>query len=162
MSAPTAQIAIVDDDASVRKALMRLLQASSYTVDTYGSASEFLASLNRHIPNCLIVDLQMPSTNGLELRVSLTRAGIVIPTIVISAHDEPGSRERCRAAGAAAYLLKPIRKKELIAANQSSNRRHNVSFTKDGCPALLGARIKWMLARIRCGYSTQGALSGPT
>ena len=80
---------------------MRLLQASSYKVDTYGSAGEFLASLDQRIPDCLIVDLQMPTTDGLELRISLTRVGTVIPTIVISAHDEPGSRERCRAGGPA-------------------------------------------------------------
>jgi len=122
MSPPTAQIAIVDDDASVRKALMRLLQASSYTVKTFGSASEFLASLDRRIPDCLIVDLQMPSTNGLELQISLARAGIVIPTIVITAHDEPGSRERCSTAGAAAYLLKPVRKKELIATIEAATK----------------------------------------
>jgi FixJ family two-component response regulator len=115
MTAPTARIAIVDDNASVRKALMRLLQASSYKVDTYGSAGEFLASLDQHIPDCLIVDLQMPTTDGLELRISLTRAGIVIPTIMITGYDEPGGRERCSAAGAAAYLLKPIQKTELIA-----------------------------------------------
>jgi FixJ family two-component response regulator len=115
MTAPTARIAIVDDNASVRKALMRLLQASSYTVDTYESAGEFLASLNQRIPDCLIVDLQMPTTDGLELRISLTRAGIGIPTIMITGYDEPGSRERCSAAGAAAYLLKPIQKTELIA-----------------------------------------------
>jgi len=122
MSPPTAQIAIVDDDASVRKALMRLLQASSYTVKTFGSASEFLASLNQRVPDCLIVDLQMPSTNGLELQISLARAGIVIPTIVITAHDEPGSRERCSTAGAAAYLLKPVRKKELIATIKAATK----------------------------------------
>jgi len=122
MSPPTTQIAIVDDDASVRKALMRLLQASSYTVKAFGSASEFLASLNQHIPDCLIVDLQMPSTNGLELQISLARAGIVIPTIVITAHDEPGSRERCSTAGAAAYLLKPVRKKELIATIKAATK----------------------------------------
>ena len=115
MAAPTARIAIVDDNASVRKALMRLLQASSYTVDTYGSAGEFLASLNQCIPDCLIIDLQMPTTDGLELRIALTRAGIVIPTIMITGYDEPGGRERCSAAGAAAYLLKPIQKTELIA-----------------------------------------------
>jgi len=101
---------------------MRLLQASSYTVKAFGSASEFLASLNQHIPDCLIVDLQMPSTNGLELQISLARAGIVIPTIVITAHDEPGSRERCSTAGAAAYLLKPVRKKELIATIKAATK----------------------------------------
>jgi FixJ family two-component response regulator len=122
MPAPTAQIAIVDDDASVRKALMRLLQASSYTVETFASASEFLASLNQRIPDCLIVDLQMPGIDGLELRISLTRAGIAIPTIVVTAHDEPGGRERCSTAGAAAYLLKPIQKTELIAAIRAATK----------------------------------------
>ena len=115
-TSPDCAVAIVDDDASVRKALMRVLQASSYTVETFESAIEFLGSLNQHTPDCLIADLQMPSMGGLELRISLTRAGFEIPTIIISAHDEPGSRERCSAAGAAAYLLKPIQKKELIAA----------------------------------------------
>jgi FixJ family two-component response regulator len=115
-TSPDCAVAIVDDDASVRKALMRVLQASSYTVETFESAIEFLGSLNQHIPDCLIADLQMPSMGGLELRISLTRAGFEIPTIIISAHDESGSRERCSAAGAAAYLLKPIQKKELIAA----------------------------------------------
>ena len=94
---------------------MRLLQASSYTAQTFGSASEFLASLNQRVPDCLIVDLQMPSMNGIELQTSLARAGIEIPTIVITAYDEPSSRERCSMVGAAAYLLKPVRKKELIA-----------------------------------------------
>jgi FixJ family two-component response regulator len=122
MRAPTAQIAIVDDDASVRKALTRLLKASSYTVETFASASDFLASLKQRIPDCLIVDLQMPGMDGLELRISLTRAGIAIPTIVVTAHDEPGDRERCSTAGATAYLLKPIQKTELIAAIRAATK----------------------------------------
>jgi FixJ family two-component response regulator len=119
---PEFTVAVVDDDASVRRALMRVLQASSYTVETFESASAFLGSLNQHIPHCLIVDLQMPSMDGLELRISLTRAGIVIPTIIISAHDEPGIRERCSTAGAAAYLLKPIQKNKLIAAIKAATK----------------------------------------
>jgi FixJ family two-component response regulator len=121
-TSPGFAVAIVDDDASVRKALMRVLQASSYTVETFESAIEFLGSLNQHMPDCLIADLQMPGMGGLELRISLTRAGFEIPTIIISAHDEPGSRERCSAAGAAAYLLKPIQKKELIAAIKAATK----------------------------------------
>jgi FixJ family two-component response regulator len=134
MSALTARVAIVDDDASVRKALMRLLQASSYTVDTFGSASEFHASLTERIPDCLIVDLEMPSTDGLELHTSLTRAGIALPTIVITAHDEPESRQRCRAAGTAAYLLKPMQKTELIAAIKAATEGAMIS--DDCCPHL--------------------------
>ena len=102
---------------------MRLLQASSYTVETFDSARAFLASLGQRMPDCLIVDLQMPNMDGIELRMSLTRAGIAIPTIIISAQDEPGSRERCGTAGAAAYLLKPIQKRELIAAIKAATMK---------------------------------------
>jgi len=89
-------------------------------VETFGSASDFLTSLNQRIPDCLIADLQMPSMDGLELRISLTRTGIEIPTIIITAHDELGSREQCSRAGAAAYFLKPVRKTELIAAIEAT------------------------------------------
>jgi FixJ family two-component response regulator len=110
------RIAIVDDDAAVRKALMRLLKTSSYDVRTFGRASEFIADLAHGVPACALIDLQMPDMTGLELQQYLVGAGVKIPTIVITAHDEPGSRRRCIAAGAAAYLLKPLRKAALIAA----------------------------------------------
>jgi FixJ family two-component response regulator len=116
MSQCDFQIAVVDDDASVRKALVRLLETSSYGVRSFESASDFIATLAHSIPECLILDLQMPDKTGLELQHHLIRAGIKIPTIVVTAHDEPGTRERCIAAGASAYLLKPIRRAVLIAA----------------------------------------------
>jgi FixJ family two-component response regulator len=110
------RIAVVDDDASVRKALMRLLETSSYDVKGFGSARDLLSGLAAGLPECLIVDLQMPNMTGLELQQHLARTGITIPTIVITAHDEPGTKERCIAAGAAAYLLKPLRKASLLTA----------------------------------------------
>jgi FixJ family two-component response regulator len=116
MSSQQARVAIVDDDASVRKALSLLLNASSFEVDTYESAVEFLQSLRTGIPVCLIVDLQMPEMTGLELQHRLVRGGFNIPTIVITAHNEFGAQERCQAAGAKAYLLKPIQEDTLIAA----------------------------------------------
>jgi FixJ family two-component response regulator len=110
------RIAIVDDDASVRKALMRLLETSSYDVQTFETAAEFVAALAHDVPECMILDLQMPMMTGLELQHHLASVGIKIPTIVITAHDEPGAREKCVAAGAAAYLLKPLRKATLVTA----------------------------------------------
>jgi FixJ family two-component response regulator len=89
---------------------MRLLETCSYDVQGFESAGELLFGLSDGRPDCMIVDLQMPNISGLELQHQLARMGIQIPTIVITAHDEPGTRERCMAAGAAAYLLKPIRK----------------------------------------------------
>jgi FixJ family two-component response regulator len=122
MSESTPRIAVVDNDAFVRKALMRLLETSSYEVRTFDSASELIAALPRGIPDCMIVDLQMPNMTALELQHHLARSGIKIPTIVITAHDEPGTRERCIGAGAVAYLLKPLRKAMLIAAINTATK----------------------------------------
>jgi len=73
MNAPAPYVAIVDDDASVRKALARLLFASAFDARTYASAQQFLTSLGHAIPQCLIVDLQMPEMTGLELHSELVR-----------------------------------------------------------------------------------------
>jgi FixJ family two-component response regulator len=115
-------IAIVDDDPSVLKALARLLRTRSLTARTYGSASQFLASLADDLPDCLILDLQMPEMTGLELQQNLARKGIRIPTIIITAHDEAGMRERCKAAGAIAYLAKPLQDTSLFAAIDAAGR----------------------------------------
>jgi FixJ family two-component response regulator len=116
----TGFVAIVDDDSAVRKALGRLLGASAIRSRSYASAREFLDSLTSDIPECLIVDLQMPEMTGLELQGELFRAGARIPTIVITAHNEAGLRERCLAAGAAAYLVKPLDGDVLLASIDSA------------------------------------------
>ena len=109
-------VAIVDDDPSLLKALARLLRTRSFVARTYLSGPEFLASLADGVPDCLIVDLQMPEMTALELQHNLTRKGIRIPTIIITAHDEAGMRERCKSAGAIAYLSKPVQEISLFAA----------------------------------------------
>jgi len=116
MAQPSPWIAIVDDDPSVLKALARLLRTRAIEARTYVSAQDFLASLSDGLPECLIVDLQMPEVNGLELQRHLNRAGIQIPTIVITAHRENDMRELCEAAGAQTYLLKPLQDSILLAA----------------------------------------------
>jgi len=68
------------------------------------------------LPGYLIVDLQMPEMGGLELLQHLKCSGIRIPTIIITAHNEVGGRERCESAGALAFLLKPLQAASLFAA----------------------------------------------
>ena len=109
-------IAVVDDDPSVLKALRRLLRTRAFQVRTYGSARAFLATLPDERPACLVLDLQMPEMNGLELHQHLTLAGIDIPTIIITAHDDGELRRRCESAGTAAYLLKPLHDVPFFAA----------------------------------------------
>ena len=123
MGQASTRVALVDDDASVRKALARFLSAASFEITTFGSAREFLRSAQAGLPECLVVDLQMPDVNGLELQRHLVRSGINIPTIVITAYNEPGLRERCESAGAAAFLVKPLDGQMLIGEiNTAINR----------------------------------------
>ncbi|HUL86672.1 MAG TPA: response regulator [Pseudolabrys sp.] len=116
MATRYVQVAILDDDASVRKALVRLFETSRYQVKAYASAGDFLATLDQNMPECIVADLQMPNMTGLELLSYLKRGRIDIPTIIITAFDEPTTRAQCISAGASAYLLKPVRKTALIAA----------------------------------------------
>jgi FixJ family two-component response regulator len=122
MAQTSPWIAIVDDDPSVLKALARLLRARAFEARTYTSAREFLVALPDGVPECLIVDLQMPEMTGLELQHHLTRNGIQIPTIVVTAHNEAGARERCEIAGAVAFLSKPLQDISLLAAIKAARR----------------------------------------
>ena len=108
------RIAVVDDDPAVLKALSRLLRSRVFHVHTYRSGQEFLASLPNGLPECLIVDFQMPAMSGLELHERLVRDGFHIPTIMITAHDL-GPHEH-QNAGLVAVLLKPLQDSTLFAA----------------------------------------------
>jgi FixJ family two-component response regulator len=120
MTKAAIRVAVVDDDASVRKALARLLSACSFDIRTYASAREFMRSSPDGLPACLVLDLHMPDIDGLDLRRHLREAGIDIPTVIITAHNEPGLRERCQSAGVSAFLLKPLQQKSLVGAIHSA------------------------------------------
>jgi FixJ family two-component response regulator len=122
MAEASPWIAVVDDDPAVLKALRRLLQTRTFQAKTYESAHDFLAALPDGLPECLILDLQMPEMTGLELLQHLKSTGIKIPTIIITAHGDAGVRERCVSAGAVAFLLKPVQDLALFAAIDDASR----------------------------------------
>ena len=113
MAEPPPWIAVVDDDPAVLKALSRLLRSHAFRARTYESGQEFLAALPAGLPDCLIVDLQMPEMNGLELQQHLASNGIKIPTILITAYDDVALRDQ---AGLVASLRKPLQEKALFDA----------------------------------------------
>jgi FixJ family two-component response regulator len=134
MVTPRRRIAVVDDDPSVRKALARLLRASDLDAEAYGSAAQFLQSLPKSAPDCLVLDLQMPEMTGLALQRELARSGIRLPVVMITGHDEPGMQARCVAAGVAAYLRKPLDEKTLLAAIDNAIDASNLSDSDQGHP----------------------------
>ena len=101
-------IAVVDDDESVRRAVRRLLRSIGMDADPFASGDELLQLLSAmpsYHPDCVIIDVQMPGLNGLEVQRRLAGK---LPIIFITAHDDLGIREQALGAGAVAFLRKPF------------------------------------------------------
>lgn len=109
-----AVIAVVDDEAAVRKALLRLFRSSGYDARAFASGPEFLGTLPGSHYDCLVLDLHMPSMSGLDVQLDSAFLRAPVPTVVITGHDEPDTRRKCLAAGAGAYLSKPFDDNELL------------------------------------------------
>jgi FixJ family two-component response regulator len=110
-------IAIVDDDESVCHAIKQLARSLGMEADTFASGQEFIDFIEA-MPaqrfDCVILDVQMPGLNGLDVQARLKRLGNRFPIIFITAHDEANLRERALAAGAVAFLRKPFAAELLI------------------------------------------------
>jgi len=115
-AASRCRIAVIDDDKSVLKALQRLLATHDFGVETYESADRFLEALRVPLPDCLVLDLQLPGTNGIELQRELLRLGLAFPVIVLTGYDDPDMRQKCRSTGAVACLSKPVDGRALLLA----------------------------------------------
>ncbi|MGZ8436301.1 MAG: response regulator transcription factor [Candidatus Binatia bacterium] len=110
-------IAIVDDDASVCRALERLVRSLNMNAETFNSGAQFtkfIETVTSFHADCAILDVQMPGMTGLEVQAWLAQAGNALPIIFITAHDEVGVRERALATGAVAFLRKPFDDELLI------------------------------------------------
>ena len=120
-------VAIVDDEEGIRKALSRLLRASGLEAESYANGQEFLDAAAEHRPDCVVLDLHMPGMSGLQVLRKLKAAGQRLSIVVITAHDEPETRERCIDAGACAYLRKPLEDRLLLNAISAAIRSRAVS-----------------------------------
>ena len=109
-------VAIVDDEEPVRRALRRLFLAAGIDVETFASGDELMESVQLEQPDCAVLDLHLPGLTGLDVQQRLTALGIHLPLVIVTGHDEPGVAERALAAGASAYLRKPLDEEKLLAA----------------------------------------------
>ncbi|MGX9425082.1 MULTISPECIES: response regulator transcription factor [Bradyrhizobium] len=110
----TPMISIIDDDASVRTATDNLLRSFGYGVLAFGSADEFLQSGVLDQTACVIADVNMPGTNGVELLLRLRARGNEIPFIFITAFPEAAVSAHAASAGAVCLLTKPFETDNLI------------------------------------------------
>ena len=123
---------LVDDDASFRRSCERLLSMAGYRVEPFPSAQEFLARGPPDIPACLVADLRMPGTGGIDVQSVLANSGWEIPLIVVTGQGDVSTSIRAMKAGAIEFLTKPFHEDELLTAVAEAlrldrARRHEVA-----------------------------------
>ena len=111
---------VVDDNESICRALQRLLVSAGLETVTFTSPRMFLDAPRPQPVSCLVLDVRMPQIDGFRLHECLTAEGCSIPTIFITAHDDPNSKLKAEKAGAVAYITKPFDDETLLGAIRSA------------------------------------------
>jgi FixJ family two-component response regulator len=113
---PEGTVILVDDDASVRKALQRLIRAAGYEVQTYADAAEYLAVPAPSAPACIVLDIRMPVMTGFDLQSAIAGTSRALPVVFITGHGDEDVRAQALRAGAVDVLFKPIDEEALVTA----------------------------------------------
>ena len=118
-------IAVVDDEASVRTMLGRVLRLAGYEVAAFGCGEEFIASLADRSPGCVVLDIHLPNLSGFEVQARLDAMDRNIPVVFITASDDPALTQRAGEARAVALLRKPFSSHELTSAVEAAIATHS-------------------------------------
>ena len=105
---------IVDDDAGMRASIHDLVESVGLHAKSFATAQEFLSGERRDGPSCLVLDVRLPDTSGLDLQLELSKAGIGIPIIFITGHADIPMTVKAMKSGAAEFLTKPFREQDLL------------------------------------------------
>jgi FixJ family two-component response regulator len=123
MNLTSARVFVVDDNPSMRKALVRLFHSAGLEAEAFASAREFLARGLYDAPSCLVLDVRMPELTGPELQQELKEAGNAIPIIFVTGHGDVPMAARAMKVGAVDVLTKPINDAELLQAVGTAIKR---------------------------------------
>jgi FixJ family two-component response regulator len=152
---------IVDDDPLVLKALKRVLITNGFTVETYDSARGFLERPNNGGVGCLLLDLLMPDLNGLDVQNAMTKRGIVMPIVFLSARGDVPSTARAMRQGAVDFLVKPVDEQQLLDAIARARDKAIELHEKRRLEQETEERLARLTRRERevCGLVVQGLLN---
>lgn len=123
MNQSTAIVFVVDDDVSVREALEGLIKSAGWSVETFASAQEFLSYSRTDAPSCLVLDIELPDLNGLDVQELVAHMEPSIPIIFITGHGDIPMSVRAMKGGAVEFLTKPFLDQDLLAGIQEAVNR---------------------------------------
>jgi FixJ family two-component response regulator len=138
---------VVDDDATFRTAIARLLGASGYQVALYGSASELLEKLPGGAPGCILLDVKMSGLDGPQLQERLGEIGHKLPIVFLTGHGDVPTSVRAIKAGAEDFLTKPVPKEDLLAAIERALNRYEEIRDHDSRIAALRSLVSRLTPR---------------
>jgi FixJ family two-component response regulator len=118
MTEANSIVFVIDDDAAIREALASLVRSVGLRVETFRSPDEFLKKKLPDVPRCLVLDVRLPGTSGLNFQRELAEANVHIPIIFITGHGDIPMSVRAMKAGAVEFLTKPFRDQDLLDAIQ--------------------------------------------
>lgn len=144
-----ATVFVVDDNAAVREALQGLLRAAGFRVETFGTADEFLARARSDEASCLVLDIELPGSNGLDLQKELSRTHPDMPIIFITGHADVDRSVRAMKGGALEFLTKPFEEQTLLAGIEGALERSRRLREREAELASLQARYGNLTKRER-------------
>jgi FixJ family two-component response regulator len=112
----TGFVYVVDDDASVREGVARLIRSAGVMTQTFASGEEFLATARPKKPGCLVLDVNLPGLTGLDLQQEMAKSGVELPIIFLTGHGDIPMTVRALKAGAVNFLTKPFDDEDLLNA----------------------------------------------
>ena len=141
MSTSAPAVRVVDDDASWRRSVTRLLAASGYKVVPYESAEDYLQADDCSTPGCILLDVRMPSLSGLQLQGSLAAKGETLPIVFLTGHGDIPMSVAAMRAGADDFLTKPVSSETLLRAVQRAIARDSERRAQQDEQQRLRARL---------------------
>jgi len=156
-----SMIYVVDDDESMRKAVSMLLRSVGYQVETFASATEFLAAPLSDVPSCLILDVRLKGQSGLAVQEQFAASKMTIPIIFMTAHGDIAMSVKAMKAGAMDFLAKPFRDQDMLDAVESALTRDATRRLSDRSEADLRLRYDELTPREKevMAYVARGLLN---
>jgi FixJ family two-component response regulator len=142
-------VIVVDDDASMRRALTNLFQSVGLAVEVFGSASEMLQAKLPDVASCLVLDIRLPGLSGLDFQTELAKANIHIPIIFMTGHGDVPMTVRAMKGGAVDFLTKPLRDQDMLDAVMTAIERDRKRREADRIVANLQAHFEALTPRER-------------
>jgi FixJ family two-component response regulator len=142
-------VIVVDDDASMRRALTNLFQSVGLAVEVFGSASEMLQAKLPDVASCLVLDIRLPGLSGLDFQTELAKANIHIPIIFMTGHGDVPMTVRAMKGGAVDFLTKPLRDQDMLDAVMTAIERDRKRREADRVVANLQAHFEALTPRER-------------